>query len=61
MISAPGTKRAVIALEDTTWITVHVTNETDLEKIEDYVIAKTYDDPVLLAYDVSQKTVLFLP
>ncbi|MBK9694928.1 MAG: hypothetical protein IPO76_05990 [Elusimicrobia bacterium] len=60
MISAPGTKRAVIALEDTTWITVHVTNETDLEKIEDYVIAKTYDDPVLLAYDVSQKNCLIL-
>lgn len=60
MISAPGTKRAVIALEDTVWITVHVTNETDLEKIEDYVIAKTYDDPVLLAYDVSHKNCLIL-
>ncbi len=60
MISKPGTKRAIIALEDTVWITVHVTNETDLEKIEDYVIAKTYDDPVLLAYDVSQKNCLIL-
>jgi hypothetical protein len=60
MISSPGTKRAIIALEDTVWITVHVTNETDLEKIEDYVIAKTYDDPVLLAYDVSQKNCLIL-
>lgn len=60
MISAPGTKRAVIALDDTVWITVHVTDETDLEKIEDYVIAKTYDDPVLLAYDVSQKNCLIL-
>lgn len=60
MISSPGTKRAIIALEDTVWITVHVTNETDLEKIEDYVIAKTYDDPVLLAYDLSQKNCLIL-
>jgi hypothetical protein len=60
MISSPGTKRAIIALEDTVWITVHVTNETDLEKIEDYVIAKTYDDPVLLAYDMSQKNCLIL-
>ncbi len=42
MISKAGTKRAVYALEDTVWITVHVTNETDLEKIEDYVIAPTY-------------------
>lgn len=44
MISEAGTKRAILALEDTVWITVHVTPETDLEKIEDYVIAKSYDD-----------------
>lgn len=44
MISKAGTKRAILALEDTVWITVHVTNETDLEKIEEYVIAKSYDD-----------------
>lgn len=44
MISKAGTKRAIIALEDTVWITVHVTSETDLEKIEDYVISKTYDE-----------------
>lgn len=43
MISEAGTKRAVIALEDTVWITVHATDETDLEKIEDYVIAKDYE------------------
>ena len=44
LISKAGTKRAILALEDTVWITVHVTNETDLEKIEDYVIAKTYEE-----------------
>jgi len=44
MISKAGTKRIVVALEDTVWTTVHVTNETDLEKIEDHVIAKTYED-----------------
>ena len=44
MISKPGTKRAIYALEDTVWITVHVTPETDLKKIEDYVIAPTYED-----------------
>jgi len=49
MISEPGTKRAIVALEDTVWITVHLNldNGKNLEKIEDYVIAKTYDDPVL--------------
>jgi quercetin dioxygenase-like cupin family protein len=44
MVSPPGTKRAVYALEDTTWTTVHLTDETDLAKIEDHVIAPTYED-----------------
>jgi hypothetical protein len=43
-VSQPGTKRAVYALEDTVWTTIHVTQETDLEKIEDYVIAKSYEE-----------------
>lgn len=42
MISKAGTKRAILALEDTVWVTVHVTPETDLNKIEDYVIAPSY-------------------
>lgn len=37
-VSGPGTKRAGYALEDTTWITIHVTEETDLAKIEAEVI-----------------------
>ena len=46
MISPAGTQRAVYVHEDTIWITVHSNpdNETDLEKIEDFVIAKTYDE-----------------
>lgn len=45
MISKPGTKRAIMALEDTVWITVHFNpdNGTNLEKIEDYVIAPSYE------------------
>lgn len=43
-ISQPGTKRVVYILEDTVWTTVHVTTETDLEKIEDYVIAKSFEE-----------------
>jgi quercetin dioxygenase-like cupin family protein len=42
-ISKPGTKRAVYALEDTVWTTIHVTEETDLEKIEEVVIAPDYE------------------
>lgn len=44
MVSPPGTKRAVYALTDTVWTTIHLTNETDLDKIEEEVIAKTYED-----------------
>ncbi len=45
-ITKAGTKRIVYFHEDTVWITVHAnpTNETDLEKIEETVIAKTYDE-----------------
>jgi hypothetical protein len=51
--SQPGTKRVVYAEEDTLWTTIHVTEETDLEKIEDFVIAPSYeaigmDDPAKL-------------
>jgi len=39
-----GTKRVLQIHEETIWITVHATNETDLEKIEDELIAKTYEE-----------------
>ena len=44
MISPAGTKRVVYAREDSVWITVHVTGEKDLNKIEEDIIAKTYGD-----------------
>lgn len=53
MISKAGTKRVVLALEDTLWTTVHVTDETDLEKIEDHVIAKSYEE--LEQYQLTMK------
>jgi quercetin dioxygenase-like cupin family protein len=43
-VSKPGTKRVVYAHEDTIWTTIHVTEETDLEKIEEQVIAKSFDE-----------------
>ena len=44
MVSPAGTKRAVFAVTDVVWTTIHLTNETDLAKIEDETIAKTYED-----------------
>lgn len=43
-VSTPGTKRVVTAHEETVWVTIHVTEETDLAKIEDQIIAKSFDD-----------------
>ena len=52
MMSPAGTKRALYVHEDCSWITVHVTEETDLEKIEEYVIANDYSDDELNANQV---------
>jgi len=41
-VSHPGAKRVVYAHEYTIWVTFHPTEETDLEKIEDHVIAKSF-------------------
>ncbi len=41
VVSPPGTKRIAYAHEDTIWITIHGTDEKDLDKIENKFIAKT--------------------
>lgn len=38
IVSSPGTKRAVLALTDATCITVHRTDSTNLDEIEDELI-----------------------
>jgi len=42
-ISEPGTKRTIKAEEETVWLTLHTTQETDLDKIEAEVIAPDYE------------------
>lgn len=51
MITPAGTKRIVYVHEDTVWVTVHATKETDLVKIEEEVIAKDYDDTDIIDAD----------
>lgn len=51
--SPPGARRALIIHEDMVWTTVHRSDHTDLESLEDQLIAKDYDDPVLV--DLEQK------
>jgi hypothetical protein len=45
MVTPAGTKRAVYVHTDTIWVTVHANpnNETDLQKLENMLIAKDYD------------------
>jgi hypothetical protein len=44
MITPAGTKRVIYTHADTKLVTVHATLETDLDKIEEEIIAKTFDD-----------------
>ena len=41
-ISPAGTKRVVLALEDTVWITFHRTDVTDLTAVEEEIIAPDF-------------------
>lgn len=42
--SEAGTKRIAIALEDCIWMTIHGTKLTDVDEIESFFIAETYQD-----------------
>lgn len=44
IVSEPGIKRAGFAHEDTVWTTIHGTHETDLDKLEDELIAASFED-----------------
>ncbi len=61
IISEVGTKRAIYALEDVIWVTVHLnpTNTFDLKEIEEYVIAPSYQD-LLPTNDLENKNCLIL-
>lgn len=41
VVSPPGTKRIAKAITDVIWLTVHATEETDLNKIENKFIAQS--------------------
>jgi len=43
IVSQPGTKRVGYAHEDTVWTTIHATDETDVEKIDDELVVETYE------------------
>jgi hypothetical protein len=51
-ITIPGTKRIIYTHTDCIFITVHATENTDIQKIEEEVIAKDFNDPKITLKDV---------
>ena len=43
-VASPGAQRVFYMHEDTVWTVVHGTDETDVEKIEEKFIAKSYEE-----------------
>lgn len=56
VVSPPGTKRIAYAHEDSIWLTVHGTEETDLEKIEDKFIAQSEQEYLAFCLQIEDKT-----
>jgi len=46
-ITKAGTKRVVYVNSDMVWVTVHATENTDLDTIEEEIIAKDFNDPAI--------------
>lgn len=46
-ITKAGTKRVVYVNSDMVWVTVHATKNTDLDAIEEEIIAKDFSDPAI--------------
>ena len=53
-ITRVGTKRVLRTLTKTRWVTVHVTEHTDICDIEDQIIAKDFNDPAISAADMAK-------
>tara|TARA_R110000824_G_scaffold176218_7_gene355067 strand:+ start:197 stop:790 length:594 start_codon:yes stop_codon:yes gene_type:complete len=51
-ITKPGTKRVIYTHTDCMFVTVHVTDSTNIKDIEEEVIAKDFNDPAVTAEDV---------
>lgn len=49
--SKPGARRALYILEDMVWTTVHRSDETEIDKLEEQLIAKDFDDPILIEFE----------
>ena len=53
MVSLPGTKRVVIAHEDTVWTTIHISKEKDIDKMVDAIAVDSHEAYHALMEDLS--------
>ena len=53
-ITPPGTKRVIFTHEDCVFITVHATNKTTPEEVEEDVIAKDFSDKEISLDDIEK-------
>lgn len=51
-ITLPGTQRIIYTHTPCTFVTVHATKETDVDKVEEEVIAKNFEDPEISGHDL---------
>lgn len=51
-ITEPGTKRIILTHSECKFVTVHLTDSTDLEEIEEEIIAKDFNDSQITAEDI---------
>lgn len=50
-VSPPGTKRTGYALENTEWVTIHPTEETDTDLIEKQIAVDSFEELAALSVD----------
>lgn len=55
--SPPGARRALRIHEDMVWTTVHRSDHQDLEKLEEQLIAKDFDDPILVELEQQARAI----
>ena len=53
-ITQPGTKRVLFTHTATRWVTVHVTDQTDVDEIEKEIIAKDFNDLKITEADMEK-------
>lgn len=55
--SPPGVQRALVIHEDMIWTTVHRSEHRDLERLEEQLIAKDFDDPTLVELEQKARAI----